>query len=335
MGPKKTKKEKIRSQKRQQKRKEAELLEFLRNYGEPEPPQEIEKALFDNQIKSISISLAEIIEKADAGTMIDAGCGNGVILKRLAELQIFKEKKEWSYLGIDYQEYKIPVISLAAETDLHRKVDFMSLDDFYMQWPNDNQLSRPHFVFLRNVLHELDIEKTTILLSHIVQNLALGEKLIVQDLLVFPKSEKGNVCWEVDSLKLLLEDIGFTLFLTIEQSKYGGRWVNVIATRNDLTNQDFSSIRSLVIKYRLLQWEKWKKLGALHQNDDKFRDVRVAKIDFDLQFAALNAQLIAVKAKGVLQLQPAEEALVLKETFHRALKSFQLVKPQNIRHHSK
>jgi hypothetical protein len=79
-----------------------------------------------------------------------------------------------------------------------------------------------------------------------------------------------------------------------------------------------------------LQWGKWKKLGALHQNDETFRDVRVAKIDFDLQFAALNAQLIAVNAKGVPHLQPAEEALVLKETFARSLQSFQLVKPKNI-----
>jgi SAM-dependent methyltransferase len=244
MGSKKTRKEKIMAQKRQQKLKEAELLEFLRNYGEAEPPQEIAKALFDNQIKSIFTSLAEIIDKSNAGTMIDAGCGNGTILSRLADLQIFAEKTEWSYLGIDYQEYKIPVISLAAEAGLHRKVDFLSLDDFYRQWPNYRQLSRPHFVFSRNVLHELDIEKTTILLSHIVQNLAPEEKLIVQDLLVFPKAEKGNVCWELDSLKSLLEDIGFTSYLTVEQSKYGGRWVNVIATRNDLTALDFSTINS-------------------------------------------------------------------------------------------
>ena len=330
MGSRKTRKQKIAAKKRNQKETEGQLLKFLMDYGQPEPPQEISKALFDNQIKSIFISLAEIIEESNAGTIVDTGCGNGTILSRLAELQVFKEKTEWSYLGVDYQEYKKTVISLAAEYNLHRKVDFLFIDEFYKQWPIDHQLRRPHLVFLRNVLHELDIEKTSILFLHIIKNIVIGEKLIVQDLLVFPKAEKGNVCWEPKTLVQLLEKIGFSALVTVEQSKYGGRWVNIIATLNTKIECDLSFIRSLVIKFRLLQWERWKRLGALHQNDEKFRAVIIAKIDFDLQFASLNAQLIEAKAKGVSPLQPAEEALVLKETFDKTLHSFNLVKPKNI-----
>ena len=330
MGSRKTRKQKIAAEVRNQKVREAQLLKFLIDYGQPEPPQEVAKALFDNQIKSIFIFLAEILNNNNSGTIVDIGCGNGTILSRLADLINFKEKSEWSYLGIDYNEYKEPVVSLAVNNKLHRKVDFLSLDDFYKEWPNDPQLKRQHLVFIRNVLHELSIEETSILFSHIINNLFLGEKLVIQDLLVFPKAEKGNVCWEPDTLVNLLENCGFSVVMTIEQSKYGGRWINIIATLTTKHDYDLSKIKALVIKFRLLQWNKWKKLGALHQDDEQFRDVIVSKIDFDLQFASLNAQLIDSKAKGVSPLQPEQEALVLKETFDQTLNSFNLVKPQNI-----
>lgn len=320
-----------RVQARLAQRQEEALLVFLRNYGEPEPAQNVDAAAFDNQIKSITTLLATYINKDLQGTIIDIGCGNGVLLSRLTDFTIFTQNMNWSYLGVDYLEYRESLLKLAFDNHIHRKVDFLELDSFYKEWPTTPSLAHPYIIFIRNVIHELDILNTARLFEHVSSHLRQGEILIIQDLQVFPVAEKGNACWIPEHLKAAIEHCGFDALDAAEQSKTGNRWYNIIATRNDKPPLTQDEIQELVLSYRYKQWSEWRALGAVHPEDEKFRDVRIAKIDFDLQFAALNNQLLLAGASGVDPLSRDQQALIVKETFKRALSNFALLKPADTR----
>jgi hypothetical protein len=317
-----------KKQDKKNKNSEEALLGFLKNYGEPEQSQEAAKATVDNQMKSIIAVVAMEIPKSATGTIIDFGCGKGALLQRLSDLTVFIENKGWTYLGSDYDEHKREIIELAFTHDLNRRVDFESLEDFYKKWPDVKSFSRPHLVFCRNVLHELEIDEVTALLSLVSSNLQEGEDFIIQDLQVFPKAEEGNVCWQPGEVEALIKACGFSTVLTKEVSRSGNRWFNVIATRNNSPAHHTSKIASLVINSRLKQWKEWNHIGALHPKDDIFRDVRVAKIDFDLQFASLTRQLMASGAAGIKPLTESQEALVLKEALVAKFQDFKVVKPK-------
>lgn len=320
-----------RSQAKRAKQQEEALLSFLRNYGDPEPAQNVDAATFDNQIKSITTLLATYINNDPKGTILDLGCGNGVLLSRLTDLSVFTQNIDWSYLGVDFPEYRESVFKLALDHKIHRKVDFVDLDNFYKEWPITQSLARPYIVFIRNVIHELNIPDTARLFEHISKNLTQGEILIIQDLQVFPVAEKGNACWIPEELKKLIEQFGFSALKAIEQSKTGNRWYNIVAVRNAEPPLAQAEIQQAVTESRYEQWAQWRTLGAVHPDDEKFRDVRIAKIDFDLQFAALNNQLLLAGAAGVDPLSRDQQALVVKETFTRALTSFVLLKPADTR----
>jgi tetratricopeptide (TPR) repeat protein len=320
-----------KAQRRLEEQREKALLDFLRDYGEPESPQSAEAAIFDNQIKSIATLLASQLVKSAQGTIFDLGCGNGIILSRLAELSSFMEKTSWNYVGVDYPEYRENVFEIAIGRGLHRRVDFFELSNFQNEWPRSQELRRPYIVLIRNVIHELSIEDTATLLGHVARNLKAGELFVVQDLQVFPKAEKGNACWSVDALRNVIRFCGFETVETVEPSRTGNRWVNIIGTRNETNGPQQDEIKKAVLEARRDQWAYWRELGALHPDDEKFRDVRIAKIDFDLQFAALNNQLLLAGASGVDPLSRDQQATIVKDTFRRALDAFLLSKPNDIR----
>jgi SAM-dependent methyltransferase len=331
MAQRKVSKSEKRAQAKREKQKEVTLLDFLRDYGSPEPPQEANAALFDNQLKSVATLLATYINKSDRGSIIDVGCGNGVLLSRLMETSQFTQTPGWEYVGVDFPEYREKVVHIAVEKKIHRRVDFVEVDKFYKDEPAFQTAPRPYLVFVRNVIHELNIRDTARLIESIARNLAPGEILIIQDPQVFPRAEKGNACWIPLQLKETIEACGFDALDSIEQSKSGSRWYNIIATRNHNDSLSLNQIQTTVSDSRSRQWIKWKDLGAVHSDDEMFRDVRIAKIDFDLQFAALTKQLLEAGHSSVDPLTTTQQALIVKETFKRALSEFILLRPADVR----
>lgn len=87
-----------------EKQKQNEYEAFLSHYGKGVSPQEAKQALYDSQIKNMSLSISTSIESSHKGTIIDIGCGKGIILERLVKIDSFNEKKDWVYLGVDAVE---------------------------------------------------------------------------------------------------------------------------------------------------------------------------------------------------------------------------------------
>ena len=77
-----------------------ELDNFLANYGAVELAQENKEATSDSQIKNLSLSLAEAIKRSPQGTVVDIGCGNGILLRRLSEILSFRKNNNWYYWAL-------------------------------------------------------------------------------------------------------------------------------------------------------------------------------------------------------------------------------------------
>jgi tetratricopeptide (TPR) repeat protein len=297
------------------------LLKYLGNYGEPELTQPAEEALFDTQIKNLSLPLTEAISTHTTGTILDVGCGDGILLNRLVSISDFINSK-WSYLGIDYEEKTSGVLQIAIKAKIHRRIETLNLDQFYSNWPTEDIATKPYIVIVRNVFHELDIDATTTLLCHLANNLQVPDMLLIQDLLVFPDSERGNVCWTLNNFNRLLKNIGFSTTQTDEITPKGNRWFSIIAKRDNSQRQTNDAIKKCVLYERKKQYEYWNNLGWLVSDDDKYRDVKLAKIDFDLQCAALHQQLMKSPEGIVQQLTSQQQAQITKKTFIKQLSFF-------------
>lgn len=275
-----------------EKKEREKLYELLAAYGQAEPIQEPQEAQTDNQIKSLTLAIEELLRKNPQGTVLDIGCGKGVLLSKLALLHSFQVNPKWHYLGADYSRQHDSVLQLAASLRLHRRCDVIDIDLLYESWTQSLDTPLPLLVFVRNVLHELKIPDTARLLHLLSERLHPEDTLLVQDLLVFPKSERGNVCWDSSCLTIVFEQLGFDTSLVVEPSRSGAQWFSAkIAKRVDAKSLTVEDVHSIVANGRLAQLEKWRSADRLTLDHPDSREGKVAVLDFDLQKAALYQQL--------------------------------------------
>jgi tetratricopeptide (TPR) repeat protein len=301
---------------------ERELNRFLERYGTTEGVQETEAALIDPQIKNLSLSLAALIAANPRGTVLDVGCGDGIILKRLSEIGVFASNPSWLYAAADYDEHLDEVLKLAATLRLHRRVEVRTLDQLYEGWISPESAPTPRVVVIRNVLHELDIEKTSQLISALVLHVEQCDTILLQDLEVFPRAERGNACWNPDLLDQLLKECGFDPISVVEPSRTGNRWFTILAKRNASQPLPSDSIRRLVLSTRRKQLELWKELDGIVRPDEEMRSTGIAIIDFDLQRLALIEQLRGAGAIDVEAPSAEEQARAAIGTFAMHLGAF-------------
>lgn len=300
------------------------LLTYLASYAAPPAAQSLTEASTDNQLKSILSVLASKMSETSAGTVLDIGSGDGILLKRLVDLEHFRAKTDWLYVAVDRQERVDATLVVAVEHRVHRRVDGASLDDFYKRSLESFAWARPIIVVCRNVLHELELEATAVLLHKLSVELLPGEVVLFQDLQVFPQAEKGNACWIPSDLAGVLQQLGFSCSIVEEPSRSGNRWFNIIANRGPASVSEYLTTAACIRGAREHQWQVWSGMGALHPDDAKFRDVEVAKLDFDLQFAALTAQLNRAEPSTKHVLTPSQQSVVVHDSFRRAVIGFAL-----------
>ena len=299
------------------------LDQFLSNYGIGQPPaQAAEQSDTDNQLKNISLSIAQDIAATQKGTLLDIGSGSGIVLKRLAALESFKTNSAWLYIGVDETDLEGRILQLGVDLRVHRRVEFLSLATLYSRWLSTIPHARPLIVIIRNVFHELDIEKTATLLHALVHNLQPGDTLYIQDLQVLPEAERGNACWHLPFFAELIGQCGFVGTYVDEPTARGNRWFTLVApVAASSALHTFEHLRGLVLEARTKQYQLWITLDSLVPGDFGKRD-NIAYVDLDLQIAALQMQLLKAKAPGVTPPTPEREAELANRTFSKHLFQF-------------
>ena len=186
-----------------------QLKELVSAYDKSNIVQNNDEASTDSQLKNLTLSIEELLHRNAQGTVLDIGCGKGILLEKLSKSDVFQQNNRWNYLAADYETRLEPILQLAAKLRLHRRCEVISLDTLYETWIQSVSISSPLLIVLRNVLHELNIEETAKLLYLLRNNMSQEDTLFIQDLLVFPKAERGNVCWDSSCLKDVLNQFGF------------------------------------------------------------------------------------------------------------------------------
>ncbi len=298
-----------------------QIAKFVQEYGESIRVQDPKEAFVDPQIKNLSLQLANSISESSQGTILDIGCGKGIILQRLADIDEFKTR-EWFYIGVDYPEKTQEVLRLAAELEVHRRVDVIAPDILYADWISSEETENPILVIIRNVFHELNIEETAKCIYTLRTRLSKKDTILIQDLLVFPIVERGNVCWDVNAFKQMLISCGFKCTMVTEPTTRGNGWFSAYVKVSNHSRISLSNIHAEVLNARLAQFKRWQDLDTLIAGKTKPRLAPIARIDLDLQRASLQAQLNEAGASGVLPLDKKDQARVFYQTFSSILENF-------------
>lgn len=302
------------------------LLNFIKNYGEDEQIQQSDAALFDAQLKNLSLPITTSINQSTKGTIFDIGCGNGIILCRLLDIDDFVNTKGWQYVGADYEENHEAIYQIAIKNKIHKRVELITLEELYETSWIDENATQPLICIVRNVFHELDILQTTKLCLLLNNKLIAGDTLLIQDLQVFPKAERNNVCWQPSYFKSLLNDCGFNCHYVEEPSKSGNKWFTFLAGRNTNTKLSHDDIFNIVVKYKKQQYLELIKAEALTKDDQDFRMNAIVRLDFDLQLFALHKQLLAVETPDITPMTPTQESKIAFDTFSKHLFNFDVSK---------
>jgi tetratricopeptide (TPR) repeat protein len=299
------------------------IVQYVRGYGSAPTRQAVDAAVFDTQIKTLAPLISHLISGYPRGTVMDIGCGEGILLKKLDQLPAFREKREWTYFATDVDEQIDQVLQLAANLRLHRRVEAWKLEDFYSKWPTVQEAAKPYVCIIRNVLHELDIEESAKLIFRLVQKLEPGDHIIVQDLVVLQTAERGNACWAPGRFIEVLETCGFSTSLTEEPTRSGNRWFTCTAQKSKerITQKTQREVLDTVFHLRKQQYDDWMRSGVQYVAD---RDLGLAQLDFDLQCAALHQQLILADHAAIIEpLNADAQRKILRDTFRKVLVTIQ------------
>ncbi|MDD2300465.1 MAG: hypothetical protein PHU69_12620 [Fermentimonas sp.] len=253
--------------------------------------QENAAARTDTQIKSLTPFIFSALSTSHEGTIVDYGCGKGILLNRLCQISEFF-KSQWNYCGVDVQEdYEEDIAQLAVGYKLRRRSEFRSVDDYSKLNINANRKNlnfpSPVMFVCRNVLHELSINETAMLLYNALNTLLANEILIIQDLYTFPSLELKHACWEPTLLTELLTHVGFTGSVLPDDTAHGNTYYTYSGTKKDSHSITLSGVEDEVYKYRKKQLELWTPMYRDNKYHNDCRDIEIAQHDFTYQYAAL------------------------------------------------
>jgi SAM-dependent methyltransferase len=142
--------------------------------------------------KRLLALLAHIRERGQPWTVLDYGCGNGVLLNALTTLPPSMVKL-MQYVGLDYDVYRLSVAqTVAADLGLGAQAILADPVEYFSKNPDR------HFdmVFVVNVLHEMPIHQAPWLLSALLCRLQDGGMMIVSDMSKLSEGESDYVCWD-------------------------------------------------------------------------------------------------------------------------------------------
>lgn len=263
---------------------------YVDSYLAPPLVQDAVEADLDPQLSSIMTTLLDNISfGGKTGTIVDIGCGTGILLQRLLLWPHFSTLGGWFYVGVDRESNLDRVQKIARDNRISRRAELMDLDSFYRNWPS---IEGAQIIFCRNVLHELTIAQTASLLHHVSIHSRNNDVLVVQDLMNFTQGERYNACWNPDNFESCVRTHGFAHVSTTPlMTRSGARWFNLIA-ENFAPPQPPLSLedsQACVREARQRQWNVW---AAIESTSAGVRRAPIVDaMDLDLQFASLTRQL--------------------------------------------
>jgi hypothetical protein len=307
-----------KKKKQKQKQKQNEYETLLSNYGKEVPPQEAKQALYDSQIKNMSLSIATIIQSSEDGTVLDIGCGKGIMLERLVGINSYKNRN-WEYLGVDTAGGKKEIKHLAVDLEIDERTKFLSFEEFY---PEEVKLrgnySPPFLILVRNVFHELDINRTSALVHKLISIMTDDDTLFIQDLQVFPELERDHACWQPEFFSKMLTTCGFDCHFIEEPTAKGNLWFTLQAARIREQYPKIEQVKAVVLQYRKEQLKQWEEISNKLEKDQGPRNIQIALVDLDLQELALRKQIEAVEETvHDVHDNTISTALIIPDAYHR------------------
>lgn len=210
-------------------------------------------------------------------------------------ISLFTESK-WDYVGVGEDKEIENILIRAVNVKLHKRVDSISLKDFYGSW-NMDSIPKPLLVIIRNVFHELDIEFTASLINTLTENLDDKDFVVIQDMVVLPKAEQRGVCWKEDLFEDVLKSTGFNnVVLTNSSTKKGNEWFQITCNGSNKPYLPIDDILKTVIQKRQEQLEYMNNEANKEPVQSKpSRYLSITMADFNLQRIALIDQLKKVE----------------------------------------
>ena len=218
------------------------LLQFISGYGSPEPPQSIEEIQGDFQLAGLNTLLHSHMSRNPASKILDLGCGNGVLIAKLAEIDAFKKYPNLEYIGFDFND-KLP--GAFATANKFRLLPHIKLLPYEIKWTE--YIAAPCIVVIRNVFHELKIDEASKLIHEICMFLPKESVILLQDMTTLPIAEKMRAGWLGHHLSNIFEKGGIRVNHTPDTSKRGVDVFLIEGQRQNKCELKEKDIRQLLI----------------------------------------------------------------------------------------
>lgn len=293
-----------------------DLLRFISGYNCPEKPQQIEDIKGDFQLAGLMTALNKSILSTQTTLIVDIGCGNGVLLAKLSEIDCFKKCPTLQYEGYDLPFQLPKAFENATKLKLLSRVKFNTLDEDWSLRLKDNCI-----VVIRNVLHELNLAEISKLFYILCMNLPSNASVFIQDMTTLPVAEKNRCGWIGTHIESVLQSCGMNTFFTPDISKRG---VDIFLIEGKMTcacNKTESEIKDMLLHARNEQLKilklKYKQLEELPHSD--------------LPFLRLNHDITSIILQMGQQLDSTENDDIISSLFSLAFKNLSIHDYNNLR----
>jgi len=222
-----------------------QLLKFISGYESPERPQRIEEIQGDFQLAGLNTLLHSYLSSSPNAKILDIGCGNGVLMGKLVEINAFETYPKFEYIGFDFPDKLNDAFATANKFMILSHVKLLQCE---IEWTE--YMEAPCIVVIRNVFHELMIDDAAKLIHEICMFLPENSVLLLQDMTTLPVAEKMRVGWLGIHLSNIFKKGGIRVNHTPDTSKRGIDVFLIEGQRQKKCELKEKDIRMLLISAR-------------------------------------------------------------------------------------